>query len=131
MWLIPFGLLAYYTPFFWEGEETQKNPDFNFEGAHRGGTPQGKDTQWQEGLKWPRRERGGKIPTGTRDWSHPKISFPFPFLFLSLFSPLFIFFLFCETIAWSEKGVCNGQFLTLCDPLGSLRFIWLFGITLW
>jgi len=118
IWLIPFGLLAYHTPFFWEGEETQENLDFNFEGAHRGGTPQGKDPQWQEGLKWPRRERGRKIPTGTRDWSHLKISFPFPFPFLSLFPSFHSFFCFVRPLHGLKRGYVTDGFLLYVTPWG-------------
>ena len=59
----------------------------------------------------------------------------FPFLFSSPLLPFFFFiflFLFCETISWSEKGVCKGQISRLYDPLGSLPYsvVCVFGITL-
>jgi len=83
MWLIPFGLLAYHTSSFLGGGE---NPDFNFEGAHRGGTPVTRRTEVAEERKRtkdPHRHKGLE--------SH-KNFLSFLFLFaLSLF-PLFIYF---------------------------------------
>jgi len=51
---------------------------------------------------------------------------------IHLILSLFDFDLFCETITWSEKGVCNGWVSTLYDPLGSLPYlvVCMFGITL-
>jgi len=66
---------------------------------------------------------------GTTRTGVTQISFS---LLLLPFTVLFLYFLFCETISWSEKGVCKGRISTLCDPLGSLPYsvVCVFGITL-
>ena len=118
MWLIPFGLLAYHTPFFWEGRKPRKTQILILkerigEGLHRGRTPVKRRTEVAENRKRT------KDPHRHKGLESPKTFLPFPFPFpLYLFPSFHLFFCFVRPLHGLKMGYVTDGFLHYATPWG-------------